>query len=293
MAETKEKELVNCLSEEKVFVKYIVNTSNGITDKTHPLYGGLSTNASIGISAPLLTRRISEIFTKDELEFLSHELGEDLKPGSKFWKEFRRDENNMLVDGFPIFLKKEGAILNKNNARDYIKIKILQDSDLIANSIEEISQKKGCRFYLVSEKDVYKKEITNISTKQKAVKLFGKYEDDEDVLKYVLRTFNKSVDNRHKIDFLQKEAWKISEDNPLAFIATLDDPHLKTKIKINDFLNFKLINKSNNLYYDMEGKKLSLDGEINDLTGCARYLDSGVGGEFRLELEAKVKALKK
>ncbi len=291
MAETKE--LKNCLTEEKVFVKYIPDYKNGITDRTHPLHGGLSNNASIGIPAPLLTKRIGIIFSKEELDFLGEELGEDLKPNSKFWKEFRKDEGGMLVDGFPIYLRKEGAIFNKNNAMDYIKIKILQDSEIIANSVDEISHKVGCRFVLVSEKDVYKKEIANISVKQEAVKFFGKYEDNADVLKYVLRTFNKSIDSTHKIEFLQKEAWKISEDNPMAFIATLKDEHLHTKIKIVDFINYKLINKSNNLYYDITGKPLSLDGENNDLTGCARYLDSGIGGEFRLELEAKVKSLKK
>lgn len=291
MAETKE--LVNCLSEEKVFVKFIPSTMNGITDKTHPLHGGLSGNASIGISAPIMSKRIQHIFTKDELAFLAEELGEDTRPNSTFWREFRRDENNMLVDGFPIYLRKEGAILNKNNAMDFIKIRILQDSDLIANSVDEINHKKGCRFVLISEKDVYKKEITNISVRQKAVKLFGKYEEDEEVLKYVLRTFGKSIDSKHKIEFLQKEVWTLSDDNPLAFIATVEDEHLKTKIKINDFLNFKLITKSNNLFYDIDGKPLSLDGEINDIAGTSRYLDSGVGGDFRLGLEAKVKSLKK
>lgn len=291
MAETST--MKNFLTEEKVFVKYIPNYLNSIQDKTHPLYGGLSNNASIGIPAPVLTKRIGIIFSKEELDFLAEELGEDLKPNSKFWKEFRKDEGGMLVDGFPIYLRKEGAMFNKNNAMDYIKIRILEDSEIVANSVEQITQKEGCRFVLISEKDVYKKEIANISTKQKAVKLFGKYEDDEEVMRFVLRTFNKSVDSKHKIEFLQKEAWKISEDNPMAFIATLEDEHLKTKIKINDFINFKLINKSNNLYYDMEGKKLSLDNETNDILGAARFLDSGIGSEFRLGLEAKVKSLKK
>lgn len=287
------KDLKNCLSEEKVFVKYIPNYVNSITDKTHPLYGGLSNNASIGIPAPVMTKRIGIIFSKEELEFLAEELNEDLRPNSKFWKEFRKDEGGMLVDGFPIYLRKEGAMLNKNNAMDYIKIRILEDSEIVANSVEQITQKEGCRFVLISEKDVYKKEIANISTKQKAVKLFGKYEDNDEILRYVLKTFNKSVDSKHKSEFLQKEAWKISEDNAMAFIATLEDEHLKTKIKINDFINFKLINKSNNLYYDMEGKKLALDNEVNDILGAARFLDSGIGSEFRLGLEAKVKSLKK
>lgn len=294
MAETlNAKELINCLSEEKVFVKYIMDKKNGIEDRTHPLYGGLSTNASIGIPAPILNRRINAIFTKAELEFLGAELNEDLNSNSAFWREYRRDSNGMPIDGFPIFLRKEGAMFNKNNAMDYIKIKILEDSEIVANNIDQIKEREGYRFYMVSEKDIYKKEITNISTKQKAVKLFGKYEDESDVLKYVLKTFNKSVDRNSKLEFLQKEAWKISEDHTLAFIASLEDEHLKTKIKIDDFINYKLINKSNNLYYDLEGKKLSLDGEANDLVGCARYLDSGIGGEFRLACEAKIKALKK
>ena len=101
MAETKE--LKNCLTEEKIFVKFIPNYLNGITDKTHPLHGGLSGNASIGIPAPIMNKRIQAIFTREELDFLGDELGEDLRPNSSFWREFRRDENNMLVDGFPIY----------------------------------------------------------------------------------------------------------------------------------------------------------------------------------------------
>lgn len=291
MAETRE--LKNCLSEEKVFVKYVMDVKNGITDRTHPLYGGLSTSASIGIPAPLMTKRIGMIFSKEELEFLGEELGENLKPNSDFWKEFRRDQAGTMVDGFPIHLRKEGAMFNKNNAMDYIKIRILEDSPIVANSLEGLKQSEGCRFYLLSEKDVYKKEISDISTKQEAYKLFGKYEDDEAVLKYVLKSNNKSVDPKAKIEFLQKEAWKITETNPKAFTAVLKDEHLKTKIKMSDFLQYKLINKMNNLYYDIEGKALALDGEMNDVNGAARYLDSGIGGEFRLEMEAKVKTLKK
>lgn len=287
------KELVNCLSEEKVFVKYLLDKRNGIEDRTHPLYGGLSSNAYIGICAPLLSKRISKIFTKEELDFLSNELNEDLGVNASFWKEYSKDKSGTPYGIFPICLKKEGALFNKNNALDYIKIRILEDNDLIANGMEEVTQRQGCRFVLVSEKDMYKKETSGRNDKKTAYKLYEKHENDIAVLRYTLRSFNKSVDSNSKIDFLQNEVWKLSEENPKAFIATLNDEHLKTKILIADFLNYGLINRSDNLYYDLSGKKLSLDSEIPDLNGAARYLDSGVGGEFRLELEAKVKAMKK
>lgn len=286
--------LKNCLSDEKVFVKYLIDTTNGITDKTHTLHGGMSNNASIGIPAPILTKRINKIFSKEELDFLGKELNEDLSANSDFWREYRKDPMSKMITGeFPIHLKKEGAIFNKSNPLDYIKIRILEDSDIVANSYEEAKQKKGCRFVLINEKDVYKKEKAGMSIKQKAYKLFGKYEDDLDVLSYYLRISNKSVPKNPDSEFLQSETWKEMEINPGAFVALLEDEHLKTKIKLADFLNFKLINKVNSLYYDTEGKNLSLDGELNDLNGCVRYLDSGVGGEYRLGLEAKVKSLKK
>lgn len=289
-----EENLVNCLTDEKVFVKYLIDTSNGITEKKHTLHGGMSNNASIGIPAPILTKRISVIFSKEELAFLGNELNEDLSPNSDFWTEYRKDKYTKALKGdFPIYLKKEGAILSKLNPLDYIKIRILEDSPIIANSMEDAKQRKGCRFVLINEKDVYKKEKAGISIKQKAVKLFGKYEDEASVLTYVLRLEGKSVPKNPEIEFLQNESWKVMEKNPELFANTLSDAHLKTKIKLGDFLQYKLINKSSSLYYDLEGNKLALDGEINDLQGCVRYLDSGIGGEYRLGLEAKVKLIKK
>jgi hypothetical protein len=287
------KELVNCLSEEKVFVKYLVDKRNGIEDRTHPLYGGLSSNAFIGICAPLLSKRITKIFSKDELDFLSNELNEDLGVNANFWKEFSKDKSGTPYGIFPICLRKEGALFNKNNALDYIKIRVLEDNDIIANNQEEVTQRQGCRFVLISEKDMYKKETAGRNFKKAAYKLYEKYENDIEVLRYTLRSFNKSVDMNSKIDFLQNEVWNKMEENPKVFVTTLEDKHLKTKILISDFLNYELINKNDNLYYDLSGKKLSLDSEIPDLEGAARYLDSGVGGEFRLGLEAKVKAMKK
>lgn len=282
------------LTEEVVILKYIPNFKNGITDKKHPLYGGLSSNASIAVSAPLLTRRIDEIFTKDELAFLSAELhGEDLSPTSSFWREYRKDEFGMANGYFPIFLRKEGAIFKKNNALDYIYLKILEDFPLIANSPEQASKDGSYRFVLIKQDQLHKEDLENISAKKKAYKLHTKYENEEDVLRYILKSFNKNVSYNSKLDFLQKETWKLADVAPVMFIKTAEDELLMAKILLDEALRYKLVSRSNKLYYTIDGKPINLDGETNDIDGAARFLDSGAGQEMKLELEAKIKLLKK
>src|SRR5690606_9576510 len=189
---------------------------------------------------------------------------------------------------FPIYLKKEGDLLFMNNVYDYIKYKILKDCPIVGISHEDVKNRKEVRFLMIGEKDLYKKDILTITAKQNAYKLYGKYEDNEEVLRYILKTLNKSVDINSKIDFLQKEVWKEMEKDINGFINIVDDKYLNTKIKINKFLQAKLINKHNNLYYGPNGEVLALDNEINDLEGTCKYLESGIGSDFRLMCEAKL-----
>ena len=285
----------NYLTEGTVIVKFIPDFKNGIDDKKHPLYGGLSSNASIAIPAPLLTRRIDKIFTKDELEFLAEALNEEhLQANAPFWREYRKDEFGMPMGVFPIFLKKEGMLLKKSEPLDYIKIKILQDSDIVANSPAEIKNKKSqYRFVLIEQDQLHREDIDGISVKKKAVKLHTQYENDEDVLRYVLKSFNKNVSYSSKLPFLQNETWKLAELNPKMFNTLLADELVETKILVDKAVRYKLLNKSNNLFYTAVGDPVRLDGDANDYNGAAKYLASGAGQEMRLNLEAQIKNLEK
>lgn len=277
----------NFLMQEKVFIKYLPDFSNGIEDKTHPLYGGLATRSYKGITAPS-PQKLNEIFSKEEFDFISEELGEKITARSDFWKEFKKDEFGNYVGIFPIYLKKEGDILFLDNVYDYIKWKILKNCPKVATSYEDAKNRAEVQFLMLKENELYKKDRLAISAKQNAYKLYGKYEDNEDVLRYILKTLNKSIDPKSKIDFLQKEVWKEMEKDINGFISIVEDPYLNTKIKINKFLMAGLINKHNGLFYGQNGEKLSLDGEVNDLDGTARYLESGIGSDFRLMCEAKL-----
>jgi hypothetical protein len=280
--------------DERVFLRYIPNFSNGITDKTHPEYGGLSNNAKIGICAPVLTGRINEIFSDEELEILSKELNEpDLaNKSSEFWKEFVTDKHGMSLSIFPIVIKKEGALYNKKNPIDYIYIKILQDSDIIGSSIQN-AKEIGAKFALIEEKDQFKKEKEDIGVAKKAFKLYAKYEENEGALRYLLTNIAKAPSQSVQLDFLQSEAWKEMQSRPGLFSKILGDELLDTKIKINAFLKHKLISKSNNLFYMEKGEGIALDGKINDIDGAAEYFASGVGQEKLLQLEARLDAINK
>jgi hypothetical protein len=280
--------------DERVILRYIPNFSNGITEKTHPEYGGLSNNSRIGICAPVLTGRINEIFSDAELEILAKELNEPtmIHKTSDFWKEYVTDKHGMSTSIFPIFIKKEGAMYNKKNPIDYIYIKILRDSEIIGNSIKN-AKEIGAKFALLEERDQFKKEKDDISTAKKAFKYYYKYEDNEPALRYLLSNTNKTPGASVDLDFLQTEAWKEMQERPTMFSKILGDEFLDTKIKITEFLKHKLISKSNNLYYMEKGEAIALDGEINDIDGAARYFASGIGQEKLLTYQARLDTIKK
>lgn len=280
--------------QERVFVRYIPNFGNGITEKEHPEYGGLSNNARIGICAPVSTRRITKIFTREELDLLAVEFNDPtlVNDSSDFWKEYVTDQYGMSKSIFPIFLKKEGSMLEKSDPKDFIYIRILEDSDSVGSSIED-AKVKGCKFAMIKEKDQFKKEKIDKDSAKKAFKLYDKYEDNAAVLRYLLGSSGKPVNISANLEFLQNEAWKKMNESPLLFSGILGDELLDFKIKVTAFLRYKLISKVNSLYYFEDGQIISLDGDKNDMNGAAKYFQSGIGQEQLLMLQAKLDILTK
>jgi hypothetical protein len=290
---TTTKEGNNYLSEGKVLVQYIPNFKNGITDKTHPLYGGLSSNAAIGIPAPLLSRRIEKIFSKDELEFLAEQLNEKtLAPNSEFWREFRKDDYGMTQGNFPVYLKKEGAMFDKSKPLDHIIIRILQHDPIIAKSHEDAKDRESeVRFLLIEQDKIHTEDLDNISAKKKGMKLHSKFEKHKDVLSYILKCFNKNVSFSSELPFLQKETWKLMEADPSRFVRIASDELIGTKILLDKAVRYKLLTKSSGLFYTASGEPVKLDDSINDYDGAAKFLASGAGQEMKLELQAEIKKI--
>ena len=68
-----EDELINCLRNEKITVKYILNEKTGITDRNHPFFGGLAQGAVINFVVPMLRNgSLKNPLTKAEKKYLEY-----------------------------------------------------------------------------------------------------------------------------------------------------------------------------------------------------------------------------
>lgn len=280
-----------------VAVRYINDLKNKVTDRDHTLYGGLTKEASIGIPAPWNTggrlKEVHELFTKQELAILSHDLGnpeiENLK--SAFWKDGIFDEYKNPLSFFPINLKKEGLSLNLLNPEDVIRYRILANSSIVAKDEESKYDLASYRFYIVNSEDALNGRILDMNIKQKASVIFGKIYERSKVLSYVLRTLGKSVASDANIKFLQSECYELVEDRAREFVAVASDELLVHKISIEEFVKAGLIIVKNGFYYTSEGKELSLDGKLNDLNGAAQFLNSPIGNATFVGLKGAYKKL--
>jgi len=275
------------LTDEIVSVKYISKETNGITDVKHVAFGGLLNGALIAIPAPTMDNgKMKNLLTNVEKAGLEHILkGVDLSIYGSFWKE---GGGAYTMGILPIYLGKDETRLNKSDPYDYIKLKVLIASPIVANTLDEVRHRATNRFVLTSVSEVMAKEINKVGNKVQAYKLYVKYEDDKDVLRYALRNLGRNTNRNHKLDFLQSELHKELEKNPSLLCSIMGDEYLKTKVLLESCHEFGAINKVEKKFYTLSDEPIS-DGDTPYLETAAKYLASNLGQEMRLALEAKLK----
>jgi hypothetical protein len=278
------------LEDKVVSVKYITKETNGIQDPKHVAYGGLLNGASITIPAPTLdNRKMKNILTNDEKKGLEHILGLDLSIYGRFWKE---DGKAYELGILPIKLTKEEKRYNLSDPYDFIKVKVLQSSPIVANSLNDIGRKATYRFVLTSESEKLQKELDKAGYKINAYKLFVKYENDADVLRYTLRNLGRNTSRNHKLEFLQSEFHKELEKNPSLIVSVLGDSFIKTKVLLETCFEFGAVARRDKSYYTLDDEPISESG-IPTLQNAAEFLASNLGQDMRLGLEAKLKLSRK
>jgi hypothetical protein len=278
------------LEDKIVSVKYITKETNGIQDPKHVAYGGLLNGANISIPAPTLdNKKMKNILTNDEKKGLEHILGLDLSIYGQFWKENGKAYELGIL---PIQLTKEEKRYNMSDPYDFIKIKVLQASPIVANSLNDIGRKATYRFVLTSESEKLQKELDKAGYKINAYKLFVQYENDADVLRYSLRNLGRNTSKNHKIDFLQSEFHKELEKNPSLVVSILGDSFIKTKVLLETCFEYGAIARRDKSYYTLDDEPIC-DGGIPTLQNAAEFLASNLGQDMRLGLEAKLKLSRK
>lgn len=287
--EVKDAVRTDFLEDKIVSVKYITKDSNGIKDPKHVAFGGLLNGAEIAIPAPTMdNQKMKNILTNVEKEGLEHLLnGVNLSIYGDFWKEGGKAYEMGIL---PIYLGKDERRLDKSDPYDYIRLKVLLACPIVANSLDEIAHRATNRFVITSASEQMAKEISKVGNKVQAYKLYVKYEDDKEVLRYTLRNLGRNTNRSHKIDFLQSELHKELEKSPSLLCSIMGDEFLKTKVLLETCYEYGAINKKDKKFYTLDDEPIS-DGDTPILQTAAEYLATNLGQEMRLSLEAKLKHL--
>lgn len=293
--EVEPKALVNCLSNKKIIVRYILKQRGKITNPKHVLYGGMAEGASRTFVVPCLTSgKFVNVLTDSEKAFLEDIMGLEPNALSIYKKvdNFWSDDNPLGLSR--VRLTKQDTYLDLSIPEDYIRYKILlANKDFIAPSLNALQDmpKETYQYVLIEEGAEDKAALDKMSTTMKCYKEYGKIENDIDTLKAIVETIDgRPVSSNSKLEFIQaKINDMIQADNKL-FLKIITDPLLSTKVLIRKAVEAGFIAKRGNYYYNRtDNAPLCENGQEPTLNVAAQYLNTPKRQDMLFALEAKLK----
>jgi hypothetical protein len=290
------KELINCLSNTKVIVRFIAKAQglwNG--NKNHVLAGGMAENAYRIFVVPKLTSGLYvNVLTDSEKAFLEDMLGLEYNALSIYKKEdnFWDSTNDNGIN--KVRLTKQDTILDLRNPEDYIKYKILlANKQTIAPSLSELEDrpKASYQFVIIKEEEENKVAVTNMSTTMRCYKEFGKIEDDNHKLRTIIEIITgRPLSSKTKLEFLQTKINELIQADSKRFLRAIIDPTLDTKVLIKRCIEEGTIaNRGGMLYLRRDNTPLCDHNEEPTLSIAAKYLNQPKNQEIKFYLEAQLK----
>lgn len=289
VVETPEKELINCLSATRVFVRYIPKEGGMVTNPKHILYGGMAENAVRYFTVPRLSSGMFvNVLTDSEKEYLEEIMGLEYNALSIYKKEDNFWENKTVR------LTKQDNVLDLSSPDDFIKYKILlANKDLIAASLEvrENYPKVTYQFVLIVEGEENKTAATNMSNTMQCYKEYGKIETDVDLLRVIVETIEgRPTSPNVKLEFLQTKVNQLIQADSKLFLRVIKDNLLSTKVLIKKAVEKGVISHRGTYFYDRRtNTPLCNDGEEPVLNMAAKFLNNPKNQELKLSIEAKIK----
>ncbi len=288
-------QLVSCLRDEKVCVRYIPRQSHMVTDPKHILYGGMAEDAVKTFVVPKLTSgTFVNVLTNSEMAFLEDFLGMDKGTLSVYKKE-----NNFWSDANPqginkVKLRKQDNYLDLSIPEDYIRYKILlANKDFIAASqkVLEDRPKATYQFVLIEGNDQINSAKRSMNITRECYMEFGKIENDVETLMCVVELMDgRNVAPNSGIDFLHTQIDKFIQSNPKTFLKVVKDETLPTKVLIRRSVNAgNIVKRGDYLYLKKDGKPLCGDNEEPVLSTAVKFLNNPRNQDIKLGLEALLK----
>lgn len=283
MEEVKEIKNKFVLPSETITVRYIPRKRGmaANVDKDHVIAGGMLNTAVRKFSTPLQRNgSIKNVLTDEEKAALEKMTGLNLSVYGDFWTSFA------------VPLKKEdaGNIFHLNEPMDYISYKILMSlKEEIAPSWADRNKSLTYQFAITKDGEQMLEEKSRFDAKKEAFKMYGKIEDNKEMVMGVLRLLtNKPISRESKLDWLQTRIENIIDTEPQKFLSAMKDAKLHTRILINAAVDAGVIKKSGNKYSTVDGLELCNEGETPSFDNAVRYLDAPINQEVRSIIEVKV-----
>ena len=275
----------SCLENKTLIIKFHPRPRGFVTNPKHILYGGMMEGAVRVFSPPLLRNGdYKNVLSNDEKAFLEEYMGLG-KDGLSVYKK-----DNNYWEGVKVKLEKGENFFDMASPEDFIKAKVvLANDNIIAPSFDEVNHKVSYMFYAVKDGEREQEMHRKLTGKQEAYKLYGKYEDDRDVLEYICKAVRGSaVSKTTKLATIQGWIGDIIEGNTKELLLVLNDKQLRTKMLISKGVQCGAIRFVDSQYFTAEGKPLSEQGDAT-MGAAANFLDAPVNQPIRLKIENRIK----
>lgn len=289
--EVEEEQLINCLRNERVCVRYVPRQSHMVTDPRHILYGGMADDAVKTFVVPKLTTgTYVNVLTNSEMAFLENYLGMDKGSLSVYKKQdnFWSDANPQGIN--KVKLRKQDNYLDLSVPEDYIRYKILlANKDYIAPSVQALEDRPKATYqYVIVEGNAQVSSAKkNMDITRECYMEFGKIENDIETLMTIVELLDgRSVAANTSKDFLHTKIDTFIQSSPKMFLKTVKDKTLPTKVLIRRSINAgNIIKRGDYLYLKKDGKPMCGDNEEPILSVAVKYLNNPKNQAIKLGLE--------
>lgn len=283
-------EVMSCLRNEQIIVRYLPRATYMVQNPKHVLYGGLALGAFRDFVVPIYPSNgaYKNVLTNDEKRFLEEYMG--LEEGAL---SIHKKTDNFW-NNFSVRLTKEDTILNLADPMDYIKYKVLLCNSLyVASSLAELEDnpKATYQFVLIKENEESASNMKKLNYSMESYMLLGQFKNDLNTLRVLLELLEgRPISQKISEDACMAKLQTHIQENAKLFVKTATDKLLPAKVLIKRCVEEKFIAKRGNYYYlASSNEPLCNANQEPVLNVAAAYLMDPKNQELRFSLEEKIK----
>lgn len=272
------------LQNKKVLVKFVGKKGGFNNMPGHVLEGGKMQGTYTRFGPPMNgSGSVKEFLTKDEVEFFSNRLGEDVSTSNKeYW------------ENFGISLTKEDMVLDLSDPVQMLQFKALHNyTAKICTNPSDLTKRATYQWCLYNTDDETLTKKSQLDSQQKAYINFGGIQQNRDKLCYIYRNIEgRIISKDSSLVDIQGKFLEILSKKYVRFNLLLEDQLFEEKVLLNTAYELGILTEKSGEFYDVKsGKKLCDEGRASEQV-AAEYIAKPKNQTLRLEIEARIKVAK-